>query len=110
MPVPAGANLTNLLLINVGDMKNKGIEANVNVKAIQKENFSWEFSVNATHYTSKVTNLSAQNNPDQKVLIGGIEGGTGTTVQVHQVGYTPFSFYVYQQVYGQDGKPLEGFM
>ncbi|WP_407485046.1 SusC/RagA family TonB-linked outer membrane protein [Elizabethkingia miricola] len=108
VPVPAGANLTNLLLINVGDMKNKGIEANVNVKAIQKENFSWEFSVNATHYTSKVTNLSAQNNPDQKVLIGGIEGGTGTTVQVHQVGYTPFSFYVYQQVYGQDGKPLEG--
>ena len=47
-------------------MKNKGIEANVNVKAIQKENFGWEFSVNATHYTSKVTNLSAQNNPIRK--------------------------------------------
>lgn len=28
VPVPAGANLTNLLLINVGDMQNKGIEAN----------------------------------------------------------------------------------
>lgn len=108
VPVPAGANLTNLLLINVGDMKNKGIEANINVKAIQKKEFSWEFSVNATHYTSKVVNLSAQNNPDQKVLVGGIDGGTGSTIQVHQVGYTPFSFYVYQQVYGQDGKPIEG--
>lgn len=70
VPVPAGANLTNLLLINVGDMQNKGIEANLNVKAIQKENFSWEFSANATHYTSKVTKLSAQNNPNEKVLVG----------------------------------------
>jgi len=106
--VPAGANLTNILLTNVGNMRNRGIEASVNVQAIKTDNFSWEFSANATHYKSEITNLSATENPDQKVLTGGISGGTGTTVQVHAVGYQPNAFYVYQQVYGSDGRPLEG--
>nr|WP_312076194.1 SusC/RagA family TonB-linked outer membrane protein [Chryseobacterium sp.] len=103
VPVPAGANLTNLLLTNIGDMRNKGIEANVNVKAIEKENFSWEFNVNATHYRSEITNLAST-----QVLVGGIGGGTGNTIQVQSQGYQPNSFYVYQQVYDNAGKPIEG--
>lgn len=103
VPVPAGANLTNLLLTNIGDMRNRGIELNVNVKAIEKENFTWEFNVNATHYRSEVTNLAST-----EVLTGGIGGGTGTTIKVHSQGYQPNSFYVYQQVYDNAGRPIEG--
>ncbi len=103
VPVPAGANLTNLLLTNVGDMRNRGIEFNIGVEAIKNENFSWEFNLNATHYKSEITNLASTS-----VLTGGISGGTGSTIQVHAEGYQPNAFYVYQQVYNQDGKPIEG--
>lgn len=103
VPVPAGANLTNLLLTNVGDMRNRGIEFNMGVEAIKNENFSWEFNLNATHYKSEITNLASTS-----VLTGGISGGTGSTIQVHAEGYQPNAFYVYQQVYNQEGKPIEG--
>ena len=103
VPVPAGANLTNLLLTNVGDMRNRGIEFNMGVEAIKNENFSWEFNLNATHYKSEITNLASTS-----VLKGGISGGTGSTIQVHAEGYQPNAFYVYQQVYNQQGKPIEG--
>lgn len=103
VPVPAGANLTNLLLTNVGDMRNRGIEFNIGVEAIKNENFSWEFNLNATHYKSEITNLASTS-----VLTGGISGGTGSTIQVHAEGYQPNAFYVYQQVYNQEGKPIEG--
>ncbi|ROI13601.1 SusC/RagA family TonB-linked outer membrane protein [Epilithonimonas hominis] len=103
VPVPAGANLTNLLLTNVGDMRNRGVEFNIGVEAIKNENFSWEFNLNATHYKSEITNLASTS-----VLTGGISGGTGSTIQVHAEGYQPNAFYVYQQVYNQEGKPIEG--
>jgi iron complex outermembrane receptor protein len=32
---------------------------------------------------------------------------TGNTIQNHQVGYSPSSFYVYEQAYGADAKPLD---
>lgn len=101
--VPALSNLTNYLLTNVGDMRNRGIEANVNVQAIKSKDFSWEFNVNATHYRSEITNLNSN-----QLLVNGISGATGTTIQVQTQGYQPNSFYVYQQVYNQDGRPIEG--
>lgn len=103
VPVPALSNLTNYLLTNVGNMRNRGIEANVNVKAVEREFFKWEFNVNATHFRSEVTNLNSN-----QLLINSIGGATGTTIQVHTEGYQPNSFYVYQQVYDNNGKPIEG--
>ncbi|MCS3532052.1 SusC/RagA family TonB-linked outer membrane protein [Chryseobacterium sp. JUb7] len=103
VPIPALANLTNYLVTNVGDMRNRGIEANVNVKAVQTDNFSWEFNVNATHFRSEITNLNSN-----QTLINTIGGATGTTIQVNTEGYQPNSFYVYQQVYDNNGKPIEG--
>ncbi|MGQ1927671.1 SusC/RagA family TonB-linked outer membrane protein [Ornithobacterium rhinotracheale] len=108
VPVPAGANFTNLLLTNVGNMEAKGLEVSAVVKAIEKEDFSWDVTFNATWQDSKVTNLSVTNNPNQKVLTGGINGITGATIQVQAVDQKPNSFYVYEQKYSQDGKPIEG--
>ena len=42
------------------------------------------------------------------VYTGGISGGTGNTIQVHQTGQAPNSFFVYEQIYDTDGKPIEG--
>jgi iron complex outermembrane receptor protein len=104
--VPAG-EFSNRNNKNIGEMETDGLEFLINVKAIKKENLTWDFSFNVAHYNPKITKF---NDVAEGYLIqtGGISGGTGNTIQAHLVGYTPSSFYVYQQAYGANGKPLEG--
>jgi TonB-dependent starch-binding outer membrane protein SusC len=109
IPVPAGSNLTNRILTNVGNIENKGLEAALNFTAINTEKLKWDVGINATYNTSKITNLSkTQDNSSVGIQVGGIGGGVGNTIQIHTVGYRPFSYYVYQQVYDESGKPIEG--
>lgn len=96
----AGTNFINLITANVGEMKNKGIEANINAIAIQNKNFSWEIGYNITFNKSKITKLTTTFNPQYQ----GIDAGTN---QKHQVGEKPNTFYTYQQVYDQHGKPIQ---
>ena len=42
------------------------------------------------------------------VYTGGIWGGVGNYIQINSVGYPVNSFYVSQQVYNTNGKPIEG--
>ena len=42
------------------------------------------------------------------VIHGGIDGGTGYNALIHRVGEAFNSFYVFEQIYGPDGKPIEG--
>ena len=105
--VPAG-EFSNKNNKNVGDMEAKGIEFLINVTPIKKENLTWDFSFNASKYKVDVTSLSDQVEAGYMIPTGGISGGVGNNVQVHTVGQTPFSFYVYQQAYAADGKPLDG--
>ena len=107
-PVPAGANLTNYIYTNVGDMENKGWEMSVSGKPIVNKDWTWDLGVNATINKNEVTKLSLSGDSTSKILVGGISGGVGNTVQVFRVGDPVYSFYVYQQVYDQDGKPIEG--
>lgn len=51
--------------------------------------------------------LTGGDDPDYFVAAGGISKGTGANIQAQKVGYAINSFYVYQQVYDKDGKPIE---
>lgn len=95
-----GTNFINLITANVGKMKNKGVEANVNAIAIQSKDFTWEVGYNITWNDSKITKLTTTFNPDYQ----GIDAGTN---QKHQVGEMPGTFYLYQQVYDENGKPIQ---
>ncbi len=107
--VPAGSNLTNQILTNVGNIENKGLEFSVNASPIRGKNFTWDLAYNFTYNESKITNLSKVKDPNAiGNLVGGIGGGVGNTIQVHTVGFAPRTFYVYKQVYDQNGKPIEG--
>ena len=96
----AGTNFINLITANVGKMKNKGVEANVNAIAMQSKDFTWEVGYNITWNDSKITKLTTTFNPDYQ----GIDAGTN---QKHQVGEMPGTFYLYQQVYDENGKPIQ---
>ena len=106
-PIAAG-DLSNFNILNVGNMRNKGIEGSINFVPVKKENITWEIGFNATHYNPIVTNLLERADASFNIPVGGISGGVGNTIQAHAVGYNPFSFYVYQQVYDAAGKPLDG--
>ena len=109
VPVAAGTNLTNYLLQNVGDMENKGIEVAVNVVPIEKKNLRWEIGVNFAYNKNEITRLTASDDPSYLgVEVGDINGGVGNHIQIQQVGNPINSFYVFQQVYDEAGKPLEG--
>ena len=109
VPVAAGTNLTNYLLMNVGDMENKGIEVALNVVPIEQKDLRWEIGINVAYNKNKITKLTASDDPSYLgVEAGGISGGVGNHIQIQQVGNPINSFYVFQQVYDEAGKPLEG--
>lgn len=107
--VPAGANFSNRVITNVGSMENKGVELTLNYSPIQKADFTWDLNFNFTYNTNKITALT-KNEGDNYigVLTGNISGGTGAYGQIHTTGYPRSSFFLYQQVYDQNGKPIEG--
>lgn len=109
IPVPAGANLTNYLLSNIGDLENKGVEFSVYGRVLSKSDLSWTIGFNGTYNHNEITKLTATDDPNYLgVETGGISGGVGNNVQMHSVGYAANSFFVYQQVYDANGKPIEG--
>ena len=109
-PVAAGANLTNYLAANIGSLENTGVEVELNAIAIETKDWGWNIGANVAWNKTLVTKLTTDDErPDYYgVETGGISGGTGNTIQVHQTGFAPNSFFVYQQVYDEAGKPIEG--
>ncbi|HEY4323546.1 MAG TPA: SusC/RagA family TonB-linked outer membrane protein [Mucilaginibacter sp.] len=105
----AGSNFGNQIVANVGNMEDRGVEFSINAKIIDTRDLSWTAGFNATFDRNKITNLTAQPNPNFPGLpVGNISGGIGTKIQIDQVGFAKNSFYTYQQVYGANGKPLDG--
>jgi len=109
VPISAGTNLSNYITTNVGDLKNTGLEFALNFVPIQNKDWNWDFGFNVSYNKNKITKLTMNSDPSYKgVETGGITGGVGNNVELQQVGNPTNSFFVYQQVYGIDGKPIEG--
>ena len=107
--IPAGTNFTNQILTNVGSMENMGVEANINIVAINKKDMNLEFGINGTINKNEITNLTKVADPNSPgILVGDIDGGIGNKVQIQAVGYSANTFYLYEQVYDEDGNPIEG--
>ncbi len=110
VPVPAGTNFTDLLVTNVGDLENIGIELSINAIPISTKDLDWELSFNLTSNRNEVTRLTNYDDPNYRgVDVGGISGvGVGNRVQKHAVGHALNTFYVFEQVYDANGNPIEG--
>ena len=100
----AMTNFRNAFYKNIGSLRNTGIEFSLNWKAISTNDLLWTIDYNLTYNSNKVLELIGDD-PSYFVTTGGI--GINGSAQAHVAGYPSNSFYVYQQVYGQDGKPIE---
>ena len=107
--VPAGANFGNILLTNVGELVNRGLELNLTGRIIESNDLNWTVNYNVGYNRNRITKLTDYNDPNYVGAIhGGISGGTGINVLIHKTGAPFGSFYVYEQIYDQNGKPIEG--
>jgi iron complex outermembrane receptor protein len=107
IPVPVGTNFTSSLTTNVGSMTNTGVELGISSEIFSTDNFQWTLGYNITYNKNRITKLNLSGDPNFYLPLGGIGGTTSGTIQAHKVGYPRSAFYVYQQVYDNNGKPLE---
>jgi iron complex outermembrane receptor protein len=109
VPVAAGTNFTNRIISNVGSLENQGVEFSIIGRPISREDLFWEISANASYNENEITKLTTVDDPDYEgVITGGISGGVGNNIQIHSVGHPLNSFYVFEQVYDENGLPVEG--
>lgn len=102
--VPAGSSTTNMLNRNIGSLENYGVEFNIQARPIVTKDFTWTLNYNVGWNHNEITELTG----NSVFKVGGISGGNGNTVQIHAVGHPANSFYLFQQVYDENGAPLEG--
>ncbi len=103
--IPTGSNFSNRLFTNVGSLENMGVEVSLNLIPISKPNESLNLGFNFSHNKNKITKLLLSEDPDYKILYG--DAFTGQ-IQATMVGHPAFSFFVSQQVYDSQGRPIEG--
>lgn len=107
IPIPNGSNFTNNILTNVGSMENKGIEGTINIIPFDNQDFKWELGANASYNKNEITKLTKVVDTSAiGILVGGISGGIGNTIQIQSVGFPLNTFFAFQQKYDENGKPI----
>lgn len=107
-PIPEGASFTNQIDQNSGTLNTQGIEFGINAQVFDakgdKDKFDWNFNYNVTFIDQEIKELVG----GAEINVGNIAGGTGGFIQRLREGSTPNAFFVYNQVYNDQGQPIEG--
>ena len=69
-------------LMNVGQLRNQGVELEINSTNIKNKDFEWKTTFNLSHNTNKVVNLDG----DQTEIVSG--------TQIHKIGHSYRTFYM----------------
>ena len=108
VPVAAGTNLSNFVTTNIGSMENRGVELGLNYRVFDGQNgaFTWDAGVNAARNTNKLLRINAGGTGGNQILVGGIDGGVGSNIEVLKPGFPVNSFFVYRHKRDANGKPV----
>ncbi len=106
--VAGGTNLGDKTLKNVGSLENYGVELAFNVKPIVTKDFVWDVTYNVGWNHNEFTKLEAGFTTLDLDWTFKVSRSNDTKVQANKVGEPINSFYVFQQVYDENGKPIEG--
>lgn len=86
---------------NIGTLETKGIEVSINAEVIKKEHATLNFNYTLGHNKLEITSLFSDN-----LTTGSL--GDGLYSQINKIGLSPNSFWVYEQIYDANGRPIEG--
>ena len=104
---PMGSNYGNVVLTNIGSIRNKGVEFSINGIPVQTQDWSVQVGFNCTFQDSRFTKLNSTDDPNYAVEVGSISKGTGSKIGRHKVGYEPYTYFAPQQVYDENGNPVQ---
>ena len=85
VPLSSG-NPTGVIPVNVGSMRNTGVEVSLDGAIIRNKNVNWTWNVNLSHYKNKILEL------DPSVSENGIRGGNF----IRKVGGSIYEAYMYR--------------
>ena len=102
--IPGGMNFDNAMMLNAGSLKNTGFEIAISGKPVQTKDWFVEVGVNAAYNKNKITELYG----GRDMIEAGMQVGTDQAITYHKVGEPANSFWVYQQVYDETGRPIQG--
>jgi iron complex outermembrane receptor protein len=110
VPVAAGTNLSNYVTTNIGSYKSSGYELSLSARIAEGRNrgFGWTADFTFAKNSNELIAVNPAAGEDARIRTGFIGGGVGNTIQVLAPGAPINSFYVWEQVYDADGKPIEG--
>jgi len=109
--IPVGTNFASTLTKNIGSLENYGVEFAINAKPIVTKDFTWDVTYNVAWNHNEITELTGSSAGDTNYYVTTgetISRGNDTKIMANRVGEAASSFFVYQQVYDQNGKPIEG--
>ena len=101
----AFTNLSDRILTNIGEMKNRGVELAVNTVIVDKENLRFDLGFNVAHNRNEITKLDNSELRDQIYETGGISGDVGQNIQVLKVGETVETFRTFKHILDENGRP-----
>lgn len=106
IPAAGGANLGNVVLTNIGELKNEGLEMGVGVALFREGDFTWDVDFNASTNRNEILRIGGGLEEGTEVEVGEIAGGTGNTVQLLREGESLDSFFLFEQQFDADGNPI----
>ena len=106
---PSGTNFAEYVVSNIGTLTNTGVEITLGGMPIAKKDLQWRIDANLAFNKNEITKLSSgAEDTDVRRFERTSDGDGATTIKAHAVNQHAGMFYVFQQVYGADGKPIEG--
>lgn len=106
-PVAALAGSADKGIQNIGSMRNTGVELSLNYVAVNTKDWYWTMNYNLTYNRNRITDLNGVSDTGDPVTTGDNIDKVNK-VLAYQTGYAANSFYVYEQMYDKNGKPIEG--
>jgi len=106
LPPSAGIFGGNSTWQNIGDMKNNGVEFNINALAMRKKDFTWDIGFNIASNENKVLSLDPESDANNVGILQSGEGGIVRTITKTGLEWGTYYMAEYAGVDSQKGIPL----
>lgn len=95
-PLPPSTGFIGNEFVNLGEVRNRGVEASVDIGALDRRNFRWDWRVNLATLSTEITRLGLE-----EPIIFGLGGSS----QRHAEGFPFASYFQPRVVLDENGDP-----
>lgn len=92
---PAFTNVSDVVTTNIAEMYNRGVELQLDLVAMDRDDFDWNIGFNTAWNKNEITKLDHGGDEGPGLRRGGISGDVGQTIKIWKVGQAYDAFYTY---------------